>query len=47
MGFNNISCQIKIKRVHSDARLPRYEHPGDSGADLYACEEFILPPPGV
>jgi len=44
MDFKNISCQIKIKRVHFDARLPRYEHPGDSGADLYACEEFILPP---
>lgn len=44
MGFKNISCQVKIKRIHPDARFPKYEHPGDSGADLYALEEFILPP---
>ena len=35
---------VKIKRLHANARLPRYEHPGDSGADLYSVVDDILQP---
>lgn len=31
--------QIKIKRLHPDAKLPNYAHPGDVGLDLYSIED--------
>jgi dUTP pyrophosphatase len=37
-------CSIKIKRIHPDAQRPKYEHPGDSGADIYSIEDYILMP---
>ncbi len=36
--------KIKIKRLHKDAKLPSYAHPGDVGMDLYSVEEKILAP---
>jgi len=37
--------KVKIKRLHSDAIIPKYAHPGDAGMDLYSIEEdFILKP---
>ncbi len=36
--------QIKIKRLHSDAILPSYAHPGDVGLDMCSMEEYILKP---
>lgn len=33
---------IKIKRVNPAAKLPKYEHPNDSGADLYAAVDCTL-----
>ena len=35
---------VKLKRLHPDARLPRYEHPDDSGADLFAVADCVLQP---
>lgn len=35
---------IKVKRLHPDAKLPAYAHPGDAGMDLYACEQATLAP---
>lgn len=35
---------LKIKRVHPDAVLPSYAHPGDAGIDLYALEAVALAP---
>ncbi len=35
---------VKIKRLVPEAKLPRYEHPGDSGADLVAVTDCILQP---
>ena len=35
---------IKIKRLNSDALMPKYEHPTDSGADLYANAPCMLLP---
>lgn len=35
---------VKIKRLTADARIPQYEYPDDSGADLYAAEDYVLQP---
>ena len=34
--------KIKIKKLHPDAHLPTYAHPGDVGMDLYALEDYTL-----
>ena len=36
--------EIKIKRLHADAKLPTYAHPGDVGLDLYSMEAYTLKP---
>jgi dUTP pyrophosphatase len=36
--------KIKIKKLHSDAIIPKYAHPGDAGMDLYTVEAFELKP---
>jgi dUTP pyrophosphatase len=36
--------EIKIKRLHPDAKLPNYAHPGDVGLDLYSLEDYTLEP---
>ena len=36
--------KIKIKKLHPDAKLPSYAHPGDVGLDLYSLEEYTLEP---
>ena len=36
--------QIKLKRLHPDAKLPTYAHPGDSGADLCAIRDDLVCP---
>ena len=35
---------VLFKRVHADAVLPAYVHPGDAGLDLCACEAATLLP---
>ena len=35
---------VKIKRLVPEAKLPKYEHPGDSGADLVAVADCTLQP---
>ncbi len=30
---------LKIKKLHPDAILPSYSHPGDAGLDLFSVEE--------
>lgn len=39
-----MSITIKIKRLHPDAKLPSYAHPGDAGFDLYSPDEVTLAP---
>lgn len=34
--------KIKIKRLKSDAILPKYAHPDDAGMDLYSLEDYEL-----
>jgi dUTP pyrophosphatase len=36
--------ELKIKRLNTDAKLPRYGHAGDAGMDLFSSVEMILPP---
>ncbi|MDF5732067.1 MAG: dUTP diphosphatase [Rhizonema sp. PD38] len=35
---------VKVKRLIPEAQIPRYEHPGDSGADLVAVTDYTLQP---
>ena len=37
---------VPIKRLHPDAVLPSYAHPGDAGADLVASEDVTIAPGG-
>ena len=41
--------QVKIKRIHSDARVPEYKSDHAAGADLYACiqESVVISPYGI
>ncbi len=36
--------EVKVKKIHEDAKIPAYAHEGDSGMDLYSVEETILQP---
>jgi dUTP pyrophosphatase len=36
--------ELKVKRLHPHAKLPRYGHPGDAGLDLFSCIDMILQP---
>jgi len=44
MSENDYTCQIKIKKLHSEAEIPAYAHYGDSGADLFSTDELTLNP---
>ena len=35
--------EIKVKKLHAEAKLPQRAHPTDSGADLFALEKTELP----
>lgn len=35
--------QIKIKKLHPDAKVPTYAHPGDAGMDIFALERTEVP----
>lgn len=39
-----MAINIKIKRLHPEAKLPKYAHPGDVGMDVYSLEEKTLLP---
>ncbi len=34
---------IQIQKLHPDARLPAYAHPGDAGFDFYILTDTIVP----
>lgn len=36
--------EIKINKLHPEARVPEYAHPGDAGVDLFTVEPFELEP---
>ena len=35
---------VKFQKIHPDAVLPAYAHPGDAGMDVCACTEFTILP---
>jgi dUTP pyrophosphatase len=35
---------LKIQRIHPDAKLPEYAHPGDAGLDLFSVADAEIPP---
>lgn len=35
---------IHVKKLHPDAVLPAFAHPGDAGMDLYSVEDMVLEP---
>lgn len=35
---------LKIKKLHPEAKIPSYAHPGDAGMDLYALEDTVILP---
>ena len=35
---------VYIAKIHADAILPHYVHPGDSGMDLYSIEDITIAP---
>ncbi|MBD3309128.1 dUTP diphosphatase [candidate division KSB3 bacterium] len=34
---------VHIAKIHADAIVPHYVHPGDSGMDLYSVEDTVIP----
>jgi dUTP pyrophosphatase len=36
--------ELKVKRIHADAKLPLYGHPGDAGMDLFSVVDQTLAP---
>ncbi len=38
-----MTLKIKIKR-DADVKMPFYVHKGDSGMDLYSCEDYLIKP---
>ena len=36
--------ELKVKRIHPEAKLPVYGHPGDAGLDLFAVFDHDLVP---
>ncbi len=36
--------KLKVKRIHPQAKLPAYAHPGDAGFDLFSCVDLVLGP---
>ena len=35
---------LQIMKIHDDAVIPHYVHPGDSGMDLYSVEDVTIEP---
>lgn len=35
---------IQVKKLHPEAKVPSFAHPGDAGMDLYSVEERVLRP---
>lgn len=39
-----MTIQVKIKRIHPEAQLPKQARDGDAGMDLYSVEEAVIQP---
>lgn len=36
--------KIRVKKLHPDAKVPAFAHPGDAGMDLYSVADMTLTP---
>jgi dUTP pyrophosphatase len=34
--------ELKVKKIHPDAKLPQYSHKGDAGLDLFSSADCVL-----
>ena len=34
--------KIKVKKLHNDAILPKFEYKSDTGFSLYTCEDIVI-----
>jgi dUTP pyrophosphatase len=34
--------RLKVKKIHPDAKLPLFQHPGDAGMDLFSAVDDVL-----
>ena len=34
--------ELKVKKIHPDAKLPQYSHKGDAGLDLFSSLDLVL-----
>ncbi len=34
--------ELKVKRIHKDAKLPLYQHLGDAGLDIFSSIDYVL-----
>jgi dUTP pyrophosphatase len=42
---NKMTLEIKVQKIHPEAKIPQYAHPGDAGMDLFSIEEdYTLKP---
>lgn len=41
--LKSISMELKIKKLHPNAKIPTYAHDSDAGFDLYALESVTIP----
>ncbi len=39
---NIILMKILVKKLHLEAKLPSYAHPGDAGMDLFSAEDIAI-----
>ena len=39
-----MATKIKVKKTHEHAIIPKYEHKGDSGMDVFSMETLLIPP---
>lgn len=42
--FYQPKLSLTVEKIHEDAVIPTYATPGDSGADLYSLEEYVIEP---
>ena len=40
---NSNSFSLQVEFIHPNAQLPKYEHVGDSGMDLFSVEDVVIP----
>ena len=34
--------ELKVKKIHRDAKLPVHQHKGDAGLDVFSCVDCVL-----